>query len=205
MLVALKPLHDAFHVRRIVVATYQAVSGAGQRGVLQLQQEQHRHPVDNPVFPHSVARNVIPQIGVFFHDGYSKEEYKMIDETRKILGDARMRVAPTCARVPIVNCHSEAVTVEFEKPFELEAVRRILAAAPGVALTDAKDESAYPLAAMADGRDEVFVGRVRRDPSVPNGLSLWIVADNLRKGAATNAVQIAEAWAHGPAAFKVAV
>jgi aspartate-semialdehyde dehydrogenase len=203
MLVALKPLHDAFHIRRIVVNTYQAASGAGQRGVLQLQAEQQQQPVERPVFPHPIARTVIPQIGVFFSDGYSKEEYKMIDETRKIFNDHRLRVVPTCVRVPIANCHSEAVTVEFEKPFTMDAVRGLLTAAPGVLLVDASDEGAYPLATMADGRDEVFVGRLRVDPTVPHGLSLWIVADNLRKGAATNAVQIAEAWSKGPAAFHV--
>ncbi len=197
LVVALKPLHDAFHIRRIVVSTYQAVSGAGQRGVAQLSHEIARLPVENPPFPHAILSNALPQVAMFYSDGYTKEEYKMIDETRKILGDPLIKVAPTCVRVPVANCHSESVNVEFEKPYDIRAVREILERAPGVFLVDDPQNSAYPLATHADGRDEVFVGRVRRDESVANGLALWIVSDNLRKGAALNAVQIAELWAKG--------
>jgi aspartate-semialdehyde dehydrogenase len=203
MLLPLKPLHDAFRIRRIVVSTYQSASGAGNRGLLQLQHELHHHAVEHPVFPHPIVNNAIPQIGVFFSDGYSKEEYKMMDETRKILNDRTIRIAPTCVRVPVANCHGESVNVEFEKPFDLAAARKLLSSAPGVVLQDSPDEGDYPLAASASGRDEVFVGRLRRDESVPNGLAMWIVSDNVRKGAALNAVQIAEAWIKGPAAFKV--
>ncbi|MBL0175676.1 MAG: aspartate-semialdehyde dehydrogenase [Ignavibacteria bacterium] len=204
MVLPLKPLHDAYRIKRIVVSTYQAVSGAGQRGLTQLAHELARQPVDRPVFPHPIASNALPHIAVFYSDGYSKEEYKMIEETRKILGDPAMKIAPTCVRVPVANCHSESVNIEFEKPFDLRAARDLIAAAPGVALYDDPGNNVYPLATVVDGKDEVYVGRVRRDESVPNGLAMWIVADNLRKGAATNAVQIAEAWIKGPDTFKVA-
>jgi aspartate-semialdehyde dehydrogenase len=203
MLLPLKPLHDAYHIRRIVVSTYQAVSGAGQRGMQQLAHELSRQPVEHPAFPHPIASNAIPHIAMFYSDGYSKEEYKMIDETRKIFGAPAMHIAPTCVRVPVLNCHSESVNVEFDKPFDLRSVRDLVAHAPGVRLVDDPQNDLYPLASMADGQDDVFVGRLRRDESVPNGLAMWIVGDNLRKGAATNAVQIAEAWIKGPAAFHV--
>jgi aspartate-semialdehyde dehydrogenase len=204
MLVALKPLHDAYRARRIVVATYQAVSGAGHHGAMQLHHELHGAQVDRPAFPHAIAGNAIPHIAMFYSDGYTKEEVKMIDETHKILGDPTVRVAPTCVRIPVANCHSEAVNIEFERPFEIRTVRKLLEHAPGVVVVDDPADNRYPLAIHADGRDEVFVGRIRRDESVPNGLALWIVADNLRKGAATNAVQIAETWLEGPAAYHVA-
>lgn len=203
MVLPLKPLHDAYHIRRIVVSTYQAVSGAGQRGMQQLAHELSRQPVEHPAFPHPIASNALPHIAMFYSDGYSKEEYKMIDETRKIFGAAALRVAPTCVRVPVANCHSESVNVEFEKPFDLRSARELVANAPGVRLYDDPENDIYPLASIVDGQDDVFVGRLRRDESVPNGLAMWIVGDNLRKGAATNAVQIAEAWIKGPAAFHV--
>ncbi|MDH7516373.1 MAG: aspartate-semialdehyde dehydrogenase [Bacteroidota bacterium] len=205
MLLPLKPLDDAYRIRRIVVATYQAVSGAGQRGVLQLEHETAGKsvPEHNRVFRHPIAGNVLPEVGVLYSDGFSSEEYKMVDETRKILGRCSIKVAPTCVRVPVMNVHSEAVTVEFERPFDMRTVQRILQEAPGVVLANGENGSGYPHALEVDGRDEVFVGRLRRDESVSNGLSMWIVMDNLRKGAATNAVQIAEAWVKGPSAFKV--
>lgn len=205
MLVALKPLHDAFHIKRIVVSTYQAVSGAGQQGMMQLHHEQKYEHVEHPVFPHRIADNAIPQIGMFFSDGYSKEEYKMVEETHKIFNDRRIKVAPTCVRVPIMNCHSESVNVEFEKRFDLPTVRSLLEKAPGVVVRDDIKEDRYPLALDAFERDDVYVGRLRIDETVPHGLAMWIVADNLRKGAATNAVQIAEAFIKGPEAFKVDV
>lgn len=203
LVAVLKPLHDAFMVRRVVVATYQAVSGAGQQAVAQLKHEMYNEPVSKPRFPHRIAYNVLPHIDMFYSDGYTKEEYKMVDETRKILGDPTIRVAPTCVRVPVINGHSEAVNIEFAKPFDMRTVIELLQHAPGVVFVDEPDANRYPLPISADGKDEVFVGRVRRDETIANGLSLWIVADNLRKGAATNAVQIAEAWLKGPAHFKV--
>jgi aspartate-semialdehyde dehydrogenase len=205
MLVALKPLHDAYRIKRIVVTTFQSVSGAGQRGMLQLQHEQRYEHVEHPVFSHRIADNVIPHIGVFYSDGYSKEEFKMVEETRKIFHDRSIKVAPTCARVPVLHCHSESVNVEFEKDFDLREVHKLLSHAPGVVLRDDINHDLYPLALDAVDRDEVYVGRVRRDDTVPRGLAMWIVSDNLRKGAATNAVQIAEAFIKGAAAFKVEV
>ncbi len=205
LVAVLKPLHDAFTVKRVVVSTYQAVSGAGQRGVNQLRHEILHEPVASPKFPHSIASNVLPHIDLFYSDGFTREEYKMMDETRKILHDPTIRVAPTCVRVPVLNAHSESVNIEFAKPYELRAVVEILSHAPGLVLVDAPEENAYPMPAAADGRDEVYVGRLRRDETISNGLSLWIVADNLRKGAATNAVQIAEAWLKGPGHFRVEI
>ncbi len=196
MVVALKPLHDRWKVRRIVVATYQSVTGAGYRAVTQLDAELAGRPADRK-FPHPIAYNVLPQIDVFIDDGTTREEQKMVLETRKIMGDDGIRVTATCVRVPVKGGHSEAVNVEFERPFELDEVRRALAAAPGIVVLDDPVSSTYPMPILSDDRDEVFVGRIRRDPSVPNGLNLWVVADNLRKGAATNAVQIAEAWITG--------
>ncbi len=203
LVVALKPLHDAWRIRRVVVATYQAVSGAGQRGVQQLVHERAGESVEHPVFPHPIHGNALPHIAQFYSDGLTREEYKMIDETRKILGDRTIRIAPTCVRVPVANCHSEAVTIEFERPFDVASARQVLEHAPGIVVLDDPGAFLYPIATNVSGRDEVFVGRIRRDESVSNGLALWIVADNLRKGAATNAVQIAEAWIKGPEAFKV--
>lgn len=203
MVCVLKPLHDAFVVKRVVVATYQAVSGAGQMGMNQLIHESANEAVPKQKFPHPIARNVIPHIDVFYSDGFTKEEYKMIDETKKILNDHTIKISPTCVRVPVMNGHSEMVNIEFAKPYDMRTVREILAQAPGVVLVDNIDENQYPMPIHADGRDEVFVGRLRRDETISNGLSLWIVADNLRKGAATNAVQIAEAWLRGAEHYKV--
>ncbi len=194
LVVALKPLHDRFTIRRIVVSTYQAVTGAGQRGYDQLMRElAHRKPV-RAKFPHRIAFNTLPQIDEFSEDGYTKEEHKMMAETCKILGDASVRLTATCVRVPVVGGHSEAVTVEFVRPFTLEEVRSTLTHAPGVVLVDDPAVHAYPMPVTSHNRDEVFVGRLRRDSSTENSLNLWIVADNIRKGAATNAVQIAEDW-----------
>jgi len=192
MVVALKPLHDRYRLRRIVVATYQAVTGAGRRGQRQLEDELAGRTVEAPAFPHPIAGNCIPQIDVFLSDGYTKEERKMMDETRKILGDETLKITATCVRVPVVGGHSEAVTVEFEQPVNVEEARELLRQAPGVTVMDDPARQHYPLAQEARARDDVFVGRLRRDPSAANALSLWIVADNVRKGAATNAVQIAE-------------
>jgi aspartate-semialdehyde dehydrogenase len=192
MVVALKPLHDRYRIRRIVVATYQAVTGAGRRGLRQLEEELAGRPVEAPAFPHPIAGNCIPQIDVFLADGYTKEERKMMDETRKIMGDEMLKISATCVRVPVSGGHSEAVTVEFEQAVNVEEARDLLRRAPGVTVVDDPAHQRYPLALDARARDDVFVGRIRRDPSAPNALSLWIVSDNVRKGAATNAVQIAE-------------
>jgi len=192
MVVALKPLHDRYRIRRVVVATYQAVTGAGRRGERQLAAELAGRTVEAPAFPHPIAGNCIPHIDVFLADGFTKEERKMMDETRKILGDQSLRISATCVRVPVTGGHSEAVTVEFEREVQPAEARDLLRRAPGVVVADDPEHQQYPLARQAAGRDEVFVGRIRRDPSAPNTLALWIVSDNVRKGAATNAVQIAE-------------
>ena len=198
MVVALKPLHDAAKVRRVVVSTYQSVSGAGQTGLSELEgqlkaQVEGRTPPPPSKFPHPIAGNCLPQIDVFLPDGYTKEEWKMIDETRKIMGDPSIEVVPTCVRVPVAFAHSESIHVETERPVSPEEARALWAEAPGVTVVDDPEHARYPLALDAVGRDDVFVGRVRRDPFRDNALLFWCVSDNLRKGAATNAVQIAEA------------
>lgn len=194
MVVALKPLHDRWKIRRIVVATYQSVTGAGKRGIDQLEAELAGKSVAERKFPHPIAMNVLPHIDVMDEDGYSKEERKMIRETKKIMGDESIAVTATCVRVPVLGGHSEAVNLEFERPFLLEEVREALRSAPGVTLVDEPERNLYPMPISAGGKDEVFVGRVRRDETLRSGLNLWIVSDNLRKGAATNAIQIAEEW-----------
>lgn len=197
MVVALKPLHDHWKIRRVVVTTYQSVTGAGQRGLNQLEEELARLPVQEMKFPHQIAHNVVPQVDIFYEDGYTREEHKMVNETRKIMGDETIRVTATCVRVPVYGGHSEAVNVEFERPFELADVRHVLGKAPGLAVCDDPQKNAYPMPIHAWDRDDVFVGRIRRDETVPHGLNMWVVSDNLRKGAATNAVQIAEEWIKG--------
>jgi len=197
MVVALAPLHRRFVIRRIVVATYQAVSGAGNRAMDELRRTSAEALAGEtvrpgPVFPHPIAFNCLPQIDVFEGDGYTKEEHKMMFETRKIFGDPSIRVSATCVRVPVLVGHAEAVNVEFEKPISPEEARELLSKAPGVELVDAPGERRYPMQVDCAGRDPVLVGRIRRDPSQANALDLWIAADNLRKGAALNAVQIAE-------------
>lgn len=197
LVVALKPLHDRWKVKRIVVATYQSVTGAGQRGLSQLEAEVLNARVPEMRFAHAIAFNVLPHVDVFHDDGYTREEHKMVNETKKIMGDNTIKVSATCARVPVRGGHSEAVNVEFERPFDLAEVRAVLAEAPGVVLADDPSNARYPMPTTACDRDEVFVGRLRRDDTVPSGLNMWIVSDNLRKGAATNAVQIAEEWLKG--------
>jgi len=197
MVVALKPLHDLWKIRRVVVATYQSVTGAGKKGLSQLEEEIAGRPDAAKKFPHRIAFNVLPQVDVFFDDGSSKEEYKMVEETKKIMGDDTIRVSATCVRVPVWGGHSEAVNVEFEKPCDVAQARAALAAAPGVIVRDDPARSVYPMPVDAWDTDPVYVGRIRRDPTVPSGLNLWVVSDNLRKGAATNAVQIAEEWIKG--------
>ncbi len=197
MLVALKPIHDAARIKRIVVATYQSVSGAGQAGIDELSKQTASllgmKDVVVKKFPHRIAFNVIPHIDVFLDNGYTKEEMKMVHETHKIMGDPSIRVSATCARVPVFYGHSEAVTIETEKKLSAAEVREILSKAPGVQVVDDVAKNTYPLASEAAGQDDTLVGRIREDLAFDNGISLWIVADNVRKGAATNAVQIAEA------------
>ena len=197
MVVALKPLHDAARVRRVVVSTYQAVSGAGQKGIHELrsQVEARVHGREAPApakFAHPIAYNLVPQIDDFLPSGYTKEEMKMVRETRKIMGDDSIDVCPTCVRVPVANSHSESILVETERPITPEEARALWSRAPGVVVVDDPANRLYPLPAAADGRDEVFVGRIRQDLHRPDALLFWCVSDNLRKGAATNAVQIAE-------------
>lgn len=192
MVVALKPLHDRYTIKRIVVSTYQSVTGTGKAAVDQLFAEREgRDDVPN-VYPHPIDLNVLPHIDVFLDNGYTKEEMKMVNETRKIMGDDSIRVTATTVRIPTIGGHSEAVNVEFENEFDLSEVVHLLTNADGVVVQDDPKNFLYPMPLTAHGKDEVFVGRIRRDETQPKTLNLWIVADNLRKGAATNAVQIAE-------------
>ncbi len=188
--VALKPLHDAFKIKRIVYSTYQAVSGAGRQGIMDLKDGLNGEAPKK--FPHPIAFNVLPHIDVFAEDGYTKEELKMINETHKILGDDSIAITATTARVPVYYGHSESINVEFEKPVTRESALEALSAAPGIVVRDDPANNVYPLPTEAEGTDSVYVGRVRVDRSVKSGLNLWVVADNIRKGAASNAVQIAE-------------
>ncbi len=197
MVVALKPLHDVARVRRVVVSTYQSVSGAGMRGIQELESQLgaavQKQAMPAPAkFAHPIVGNCIPHIDDFLAGGYTKEEMKMVNETRKIMGDETMEVSPTCVRVPVAYSHSESILVETERPISVEQARGLWSNAPGVTLLDDPATGSYPLAASAAGCDDVFVGRIRQDLSRPNTLLFWCVSDNLRKGAATNAVQIAE-------------
>ncbi len=196
MVVALKPLHDAARIKRIVVSTYQAVSGTGRKAMEELTEQtkaimSFREP-ENKVYPYRIAFNVLPHIDVFLANGYTKEEMKMVNETRKIMEDDSIKVTATTARVPVYYGHSEAVNVEFERDITPDEAREILSKAPGVKVVDDLLANGYPLAIDAAGQDDTLVGRIRQDISVEHGLDMWIVADNIRKGAATNAVQIAE-------------
>ncbi len=189
-MVAIKPLHDKYKVKRIVYSTYQAVSGAGRAGWEDLENGLRGEAPKK--FPHQIAGNCLPHIDVFLPNGYTKEEMKMVNETRKILGDDSLRITATTVRVPVFNSHSESINLEFEKPFDLDELKEVLRNAPGVIVEDDVENNVYPLATEATGHDETFVGRIRRDESVKSGVNLWVVADNIRKGAASNAVQIAK-------------
>jgi aspartate-semialdehyde dehydrogenase len=196
MVVALKPIHDAARIKRVVVSTYQSVSGAGRRAMDELSQQVvalfNGRELKKEKFPHQIAFNCIPHIDVFADGGYTKEELKMINETRKILGEPSLAVTATTVRVPVFCSHSESVNVETEKKLTVADVKALLREAPGVVVADEPENNSYPMAIDATGKDATFVGRIREDNSIPNGLHLWVVADNLRKGAALNAVQIAE-------------
>lgn len=188
--VPLKPLDEKYKIKRIVYSTYQAVSGAGKNGVDDLKNT--LNGLEPKKFPHSIANNCLPHIDVFLEDGYSKEELKMINETRKILHRPDLKVTATTVRVPVLNSHSESINVEFENDFNLDELKELLANSPGVIVQDNPSANVYPLASNASGSDEVFVGRIRRDESIPFGINMWVVADNVRKGAASNAIQIVE-------------
>ena len=197
MVVALKPLHDAAKMKRVIVSTYQAVSGAGLPGLQELKAQTEKiaagEPIDAPnAFSYQIAFNLIPQIDKLHDNGYYKEEMKMTWETQKIFHDDTIRVAATCVRVPVYRSHSEAVTVELEKPLTPEEARNLLAAAPGIIVIDEPGENKYPMPFYTCDTDEVYVGRIRKDISCDNGINMWVVADQIRKGAATNAIQIAE-------------
>ncbi len=191
MVVALAPLHKKYKVRRVVVSTYQSVTGTGVKAVNQLMNER-KGVTGEMAYKYPIDLNVIPQIDVFLENGYTKEEMKMVLETKKIMGDESIRVTSTTVRIPVMGGHSESVNIEFEEEFDLAEVRKLLAEAPGVLLVDDPATQQYPMPMDAHERDEVFVGRLRRDETQPKTLNMWIVSDNLRKGAATNAVQIAE-------------
>ena len=192
----LKPLHDAARVLRVIVSTYQAVSGAGLQGNTDLLEgtkaQLNGHEYQCHVFAHPIAFNAIPQIGSVKEEGYTSEEMKMVYETRKILGDESIKISATCVRIPVANCHSECITVETARPVPPEEARRLFAAFPGLRVIDDTPNGKYPLPRQCSGSDDTFIGRIRRDLSHPNGLNFWCVSDNLRKGAATNAIQIAE-------------
>lgn len=190
-MVALKPIHDKYGIKRIVFSTYQSVSGSGVKGVSDLE-EGLKGNVQNKAYPHPIANNCIPHIDVFMENGYTKEEMKMINETQKILEDNSIKITATAVRVPVYYAHSEAINVELKKPFDLDDIFKIYATAEGVKLVDDVSKNQYPLATMAENTNEVYIGRIRKDFSVDYGLNMWVVADNIRKGAATNTVQIAE-------------
>ena len=202
MVMVMKPLHDAARVKRVIVSTYQAVSGAGLSATRELEQATAAwlagEPESQQIFPHRIAANLIPQIGSPRPNGFTSEEMKMVLETRKILGDESIAVSATCVRVPVANGHSESILIETEKKLTADEARGLLAGFPGIVVEDDLSAKHYPQPRTASGRDAVFVGRIREDISCPNGIALWCVSDNLRKGAATNAVQIAEHLAkHG--------
>lgn len=192
MVVALKPLHDKYNITRVVVSTYQSVTGTGVKAVQQLMDERAGKHDGEKAYPYTIDMNALPHIDKFCENGYTKEEMKMVNETIKIMGDEGIRVTATTVRIPVMGGHSESVNVEFDNEFDLLDVRKLLSNAPGVVLVDDIENLKYPMPKDAHDRDEVFVGRVRRDETQPKTLNMWIVADNLRKGAATNAIQIAE-------------
>lgn len=191
MVMALAPLHKAFGIKRIVISTYQSITGTGVKAVEQLNNEMEGTS-GTMAYPHPIHKNALPHCDVFLENDYTKEEMKLVHETHKILGDSSIGITATAIRIPVVGGHSESVNLEFEKPYTLDEIRHLLEQTPGVVVLDNPEKNAYPMPIHAEGKDEVFVGRIRRDESVENAVNLWIVADNLRKGAATNTIQIAE-------------
>lgn len=192
LVMALKPIHDKYGIKRMVISTYQSVSGTGYKAVNQMNRERQGETEGDMAYPHPIDKNCIPHCDVFLENGYTKEEMKMVNETKKILRDDSIRITATAVRVPVDGGHSESVNLELNKEFELRDITDLLNAMPGVVVQDNVENNEYPMPLKAKGQNEVFVGRIRRDESADNALNLWIVADNLRKGAATNAVQIAE-------------
>ena len=188
--IPLKPIDDKYNIKRVIYSTYQAVSGAGRQGILD--SENGLKGMQPKKFPYPIVDNCLPHIDIFLDDGYTKEEHKMIDETRKILNKPNLPITATTVRVPVKNCHSESINIEVEKDFDIYEVKQLLQNFPGIIVVDDISKNYYPIATKADGSDEILVGRIRRDYSVKNGLNIWCVGDNLRKGAATNAVQILE-------------
>ncbi len=196
MVIVLKPIHDAARIKRVVVTTFQSVSGTGKKAMEELMQQTvdllNFRQVQTTVYPHQIAFNCIPHIDTLFENGYTKEEMKMVNETRKILGEDSIRITATAVRVPVFRCHSESLNIETEKKITADEVRALLSSAPGIVIYDAPHKNVYPLPVDVADKDETYVGRIREDESIENGINMWIVADNLRKGAALNAVQIAE-------------
>lgn len=192
MVLVLKPLHDKYKIKRVVVSTYQSVTGTGKKGVDQLFAEREKKEATEKAYNYPIDLNVLPHIDVFLENGYTKEEMKMVNETQKIMGDKTIKVTATTVRVPVVGGHSESLNIEFENDFNIEEICQILNKAPGVVLSDDVKNNIYPMPLLAHEKDETFVGRIRRDESQENTLNCWVVSDNLRKGAATNAIQIAE-------------
>jgi aspartate-semialdehyde dehydrogenase len=191
MVMVLAPLHKKYQIKRLVISTYQSVTGTGQKALAQMEAERAGEPADK-VYHYAIDKNCIPHCDVFLDNGYTKEEMKLVHETRKILGDESIQITATAVRVPVMGGHSEAVNITFENDFDVQEIKDLLSHTEGVELVDNPAENLYPMPLMAHNRNEVFVGRIRRDESAPKSLNLWIVADNLRKGAATNAIQIAE-------------
>lgn len=196
MVVALKPIHDRYRIKRVIVSTYQSVSGTGQKAIAELAQQSQdylsKKAIHSEVYPHQIAFNCLPHIDTFLDNGYTKEEMKMVNETQKIFEDDTLAVSPTTVRVPVFYSHSESLNVETENPINIAELKKMLSQSPGICVVDSPDNNEYPLAIHAAGRDEVLVGRIRLDLTHPKAVNFWVVADNLRKGAALNAVQIAE-------------
>lgn len=192
MVLAISQLHKRYKVKRLVISTYQSITGTGAKAVLQYEAEKEGKTAENPPYPHPIFDNCLPHCDVFLENDYTREEMKLVHETKKILDDDSIRITATAIRVPVHGGHSESINVEFEKPFEIEDIVATLQDTEGVIVVDNPEKGEYPMPLYAKGRNEVFVGRIRRDDSIENGLNLWVVADNLRKGAATNAVQIVQ-------------
>lgn len=192
MVLALAPLHEDYGIKRLVISTYQSFTGTGVPAVNQYQAERDGKTAESPAYPHPIFENCLPHCDVFLENDYTKEEMKLVNETRKILGDDSIQVTATAVRVPVDGGHSESINIEFHKPYDIKDVKRRLEQMPGIVVLDDLEKNVYPTPLQAKNKNEVFVGRIRRDESIANGLNLWVVADNLRKGAATNAVQIAQ-------------
>jgi len=191
MVMALAPIHKKFKIKRLVISTYQSITGTGVKAVKQLKNEMSGTSGEN-AYPHQIHKNALPHCDIFLENNYTKEEMKLVHETHKILGDNKIAITATAVRIPVVGGHSESVNVEFENHFEINQIQKILSQTPGIEILDDPKKNKYPMPIKAEGKDTVYVGRLRRDNSIPNGVNLWIVSDNLRKGAATNTIQIAE-------------